>query len=397
MNAAHPQPSILWRQVWGLAAVLAAVTLSWMAYGFYQPKILKDLGFVELAAWLGILQGFMGAVLEPLVGGISDRVQHRLGSRMPMITAGVTVAGLIFVGVALLLQWNIPVSLRWIIPALMTLWVMSMIVFRGPVIALLRQSAPLTALPQANVILTVVFGLVGALGPLMSMALNTLGASMTFILGGIALMAAATILCAGAPAKNLFPVSNATQPRVSVQTMALVFGIGLGSGLEVNLLLRSFPLSLQAQLSGFSTDWITAGILLISALVAVPMGSLTLKIGERRSMLGGLVAIAICLGLLLLKPNFILSISLFGIAGTAFGLVFESQIPFALNAVPASRAGLGTGLYFGGMGASTAILSLLLAQWKTLNPTNGFLLSSISLAIAILCITAIYRQRKRES
>ena len=58
----NAQSSILWRQVWGLSAVLAAVTLSWMAYGFYQPKILQDLGFVEMAQGLGILQGFMGAL-----------------------------------------------------------------------------------------------------------------------------------------------------------------------------------------------------------------------------------------------------------------------------------------------------------------------------------------------
>jgi hypothetical protein len=396
MNATYPQPSILWRQVWGLAAVLAAVTFSWMAYGFFQPKILQDLGFVELATWLGILQGLMGAVLEPLVGGISDRVQHRLGSRVPMITAGVTVAGLIFVSIALLLQWRIPAGWRWIVPALMTLWVISMIIFRGPVVALLRQAAPLAALPKANVVLTVVFGLVGAMGPLLNVAINTLGASITFILGAIALTAAATILYAGTPAQKLFPVLGTAPSQISLQRMILIFGAGLGSGLEVNLLLRSFPQGLQAQLPGFSADWITAGILLISALVAVPMGSLTARIGEGLSMLGGLAAIAACLGLLLLNPNFILSLGLFGIAGAAFGLVFESQIPFALGTVPANRAGLGTGLYFGGIGASTAILSLLLKQWRTLRPSDGFFLSSLSLAVAILCIAIIYRQRPKE-
>jgi hypothetical protein len=353
MDTTHPQPSsILWRQVWGLAAVLAAVTFSWMAYGFYQPKILKDLGFIELAAtWLGIGQGLMGAVLEPLAGALCDQVAYRLGSRVPMITAGVTGAGLIFVGVALLLQWNIPSGLRWIIPVLMTLWVMSMIVFRGPVVALLRQAAPLVALPKANVILTLVFGLVGALGPLQTMVLSNIGASMAFIMGAIALTVAATILYAGAPVQRLFPISRAVQSQVSFQQMALIFGAGLGSGLEVNLLLRSFPQGLGTQLPEISTDWITAGMLLVSALVAVPMGRLTVKIGERRSMLAGLVAIVLCMGLLLLRPNLILSTGLCGIAGGAFGLVFESQIPFALGAAPADRAGLSTGLYFGGIGA----------------------------------------------
>lgn len=33
-----------------------------MAYGFYQPKILQKVGFVNLASTLDILQGIMGAI-----------------------------------------------------------------------------------------------------------------------------------------------------------------------------------------------------------------------------------------------------------------------------------------------------------------------------------------------
>jgi hypothetical protein len=57
MQLRTSQPSIIWRQVWGLSAMLAAVMFSWMAYSLYQPKILQELGFVKMAAWLGIIQG----------------------------------------------------------------------------------------------------------------------------------------------------------------------------------------------------------------------------------------------------------------------------------------------------------------------------------------------------
>ncbi|HEY9604914.1 MAG TPA: MFS transporter, partial [Allocoleopsis sp.] len=95
LSNAHPQ--ILWRQVWGLAALLAAILFSFMAYGLYQPKVLTALGFVELAGWLGIAQGFLGAAIEPLVGSVSDRILRRVGSRLPIISIGVTLAGLIFI------------------------------------------------------------------------------------------------------------------------------------------------------------------------------------------------------------------------------------------------------------------------------------------------------------
>jgi MFS family permease len=390
----NDQPSILWRQVWGLSAVLAAVTFSWMAYGFYQPKILQDLGFVEMAQGLGILQGFMGAVAEPIVGGLSDRVQHRLGNRLPMITLGVALAGLIFVGVALLLQWRIPVGIRWIVPVLMTLWVLSMIIFRGPVMALLMQAAPLAALPKANVILAMLFGLMGALGPLLRMGLQSAGASVTFLLGAIALTLGATLLYTGAPQHNLFAFPQSTLPPVSLHRIGAIFGVGLGCGLEINLLLRVFPQNFQTQFPTVSAEWLTAGILLVSVLVAIPMSTFTTKVGVKQSMLTGLVAIAVCVGFTLFKLSSIWVVGLFVMAGTAFGMVFSSQISFALRMVPSGRAGLGTGLYFGGIGAATAILSYLLLQWGNLGGTAGFGLTVGALCLASFNILTVkYPQR----
>lgn len=385
---AQAPPRILWRQVWGLSAVLVAVSFSWMAYSLYQPKILQDLGFVSLASWLGILQGLFGAVLEPLVGGVSDRVQTRFGSRIPMIMLGTTLAGLLFVGLALLLHWQIPLALRWIVPVLMCLWVGAMIIFRGPVIALLRQAAPLAALPQANALLTVAFGVMGALTPVLNLGLKIWGASVAFLLGAILLTLAAGICYAGVPHRRLFPNIAMAPLPVSWQRMGLIFGAGFGSGLEANLLLRAFPQTLQTHLFGWvlgwGADWIAAAILLVSALVALPMGALTTRIGVKRSMLLGLTAIALGQGLFLWQPNQGLAIALLLLVGAAFGLVFESQIPFALSMVPASRAGLGTGLYFGGIGAATALLSAVFVRSGNLALMTEFLL-----AIGALCLAGV--------
>jgi len=39
--------------VWALAALQAAVTLSWMAYAYHQPRLLAHFGFDALAGILG--------------------------------------------------------------------------------------------------------------------------------------------------------------------------------------------------------------------------------------------------------------------------------------------------------------------------------------------------------
>lgn len=377
-----PSP-IIWRQVWGLSAILTAVMFSWMAYGLYQPKILQEIGFVELATSLGIIQGFMGAIIEPMVGGISDKIQRRFGNRLPIITTGVTLAGLIFVATAILLQWQIPVGIRWIVPVMMTLWVMSMIAFRGPVVALLRQAAPLANLPQVNSILTMVFGLVGSLGPLMTVFLTNIGASIAFVCGAIALTFGAIALYTWTPKDVLFPAIASTRSPISPVLMGIILVIGLGVGLEINLLLRTFPEILKFHIPNLAPNWIGSIILFISALSAIPAERLSIKLGIKPTMQTGLLGILICMGFVLFPVGHIIAAILIAIAGFSFGLIFASQIPLILGMVASDRAGLGTGLYFGGIGAAGAIVSLLLLNLTIITTTTEFICCGI--AFAIVC------------
>ena len=361
MQSSNSRTTILWRQVWGLGALLAAIIVSFMAYGFYQPKILKDLGFVDLAGWLGIAQGLLGVAIEPLIGGISDLILRRVGSRLPMISVGVTLAGLIFVVVGLLLQGNLPVGMRWLVPVLMTVWVMAMIIFRGPAIALLRQLAPLEALPKANAVLTLILGIVGALGPLLSLSLQNIGASPAFLGGAIALVIGAFILYSSIPRHTLvFSYEETRKSTISTVLLGLIFMVGLGAGLEINLLLGLFPDVLSNQLSGIPAEFISSGILLVSALTAIPVGELTVKLGVIKSLLLGIGAIAAIMGLTLLNHSSIFAVAIILGLGVGVSLIFSS--PFAFVMLPAARAGLGAGLYFGAMGGATVLSSVLMNQ-----------------------------------
>ncbi len=363
--------SVLWRQVWGLAALLAAIVFSWMAYGLYQPQVLTQLGFVQLASSLGIMQGVLGAAIEPIVGAYSDQIMRRLGNRLPMIAIGVTLAGLLFVAAALLIQTNLPLGWRWLVPVMMTLWVMAMIVFRGPAIALLRQFAPVEALPRANAVLILVFSLVGCLGPLLGELLGKIGASLTFVAGAIILMAGAALLYSALPRHTLAPFQLESLSQVDPQRSLLTFLVGLGAGLEVNLLLGLVPAQVQLQFPTISAAIISSGVLLMATIVALPLGELTVRIGSGRAMAIGLSAITGCLGLAVVAVNPLLAIIVTLAAGVSFGLVFISMIPYALALVPPSQAGWSTGLYFGGGGLATAIVPILLRQLPTTTATIG--------------------------
>jgi Na+/melibiose symporter-like transporter len=100
MNNSKSQPSILWVQVLALAGLQAAITLTWLVYNLYLPKLLTQFGFpASLAVGLLVLENALSVVLEPLMGGLSDQAIRWLGSRFPFISAGVILASTLFIAI----------------------------------------------------------------------------------------------------------------------------------------------------------------------------------------------------------------------------------------------------------------------------------------------------------
>ncbi len=98
-----------------------------------------------------------------------------------------------------------------------------------------------------------------------------------------------------------------------------------------------------------------------------------------------------CTALILLDLNQVFTIALIFIGGTALGLVFISQIPLILERVPSDRAGLGTELYFGGLGAATVVLSLLLLGRNGLMPLSELLWMLAAFVGVMVCLWATRR------
>ncbi|MGB7518506.1 MAG: MFS transporter permease, partial [Spirulinaceae cyanobacterium] len=67
---------ILWLRVLGLAAMQGAITLTWVIYGTYLPKMLVQFGFAAgFAAVIIIVEQALAIIFEPLFGAFSDRTQ----------------------------------------------------------------------------------------------------------------------------------------------------------------------------------------------------------------------------------------------------------------------------------------------------------------------------------
>ncbi len=85
-----------------------AIALMWVVYNLYLPKLLYDLKLAEnLGLVLLTIEGFLGAILEPLAGTMNDRLLRRMGIQFPLILGGATVGAFLFAVLPWVALWGL--------------------------------------------------------------------------------------------------------------------------------------------------------------------------------------------------------------------------------------------------------------------------------------------------
>jgi Na+/melibiose symporter-like transporter len=392
---------VLWVQVWGLATVQGAIALCWVIYNLYLLSLLQDAGFPKtLAALLLIVENLLAAVMEPLMGSLSDRTQRWVGTRFPFIAAGTVLAAISFILIPTIALFGSNAGpTRWVLPGIMIAWALAMTVFRSPAMSLLGRYAFATNLPQAASILTLVGGLAGAMGPLAGDVILGWGPQAAFLLGSVVLLAAALALWLVNPRNHARQQAEARAAStrspeslpISIPALALVFGAGVGVGLGFRLLMGNFPRVLvQNSLEG-SKGLILGMIFVALALTAIPAGVLATRLGNHRAMITGLGGMAVFCMLAMLSQSAVMSALLAIALGATFSLVSNGTLPFALGMVPAEKAGLGTGMYFSGGAMANSLFGLVFNSPEAMSPVLGGMVGAIAFLLAGGCVALATR------
>lgn len=381
--------SILWAQVISLAAVQGAIALLWVVYNLYLVDLLSRLGFpATLATGLLVVENLLAMLMEPLMGSLSDRLQHQIGTRLPLISLGVILAAGLFAGLPAAVVLGSVHGLRWSLPLMAVMWALAMTMFRSPALSLLGRYAFRTGLPQAASVLTLVGGVAGAMGPLASQVILGWGAAAAFALGSAVLLIAAVALWLAGPSatvsshvasKSVPAAERIPQPSSSLVwgQLALVFSTGIGVTLGFRLLMQLFK-SLSGQLAP-NSGWIVGSIFISLAITAIPAGNLAVRFGNRRIMILGLAVMALICTLTSIVQHEAAAIALALAFGAVFSMVSNGTIPFALSMVPVHKAGLGTGLFFSGGAAAASLFAVLSASLQ----------AAPSRSITLLCLGAL--------
>ncbi|MGF1673080.1 MAG: MFS transporter [Rivularia sp. (in: cyanobacteria)] len=392
---------ILWLQVCGLAMVQGAITLSWVIYNFYLPKLLVQFGFSQsLAISLLILENALAVFMEPLMGSLSDNSQRWFASRFPFITVGVLLSSALFIAIPCVVTFVPPTTvLKYILPVLVVAWALAMTVFRSPVLSLLGRYAMPKSLPMAASVLTLIGGTIGSFRIAANDLLLSFGPIITFAFGSFVLLGSAAVLRFIHPPQIVSqePVDKhqaASPLPISIRALGLIFVLGGSFAWGYRSLFDGVGkfLKLQNSSDNIQLQMVIFGIAV--AFAALPAGLIASKIGNRNAMLGGVCAAIL---LILLLPFVGANVVILAFLAIGISFVLNGTIPFALEMVPPHRGGLGIGMYFGGVGLAMSIFGSLFNQPQGITPQFAALMSAIAFSLVFGCIiwsNFIYRENK---
>jgi hypothetical protein len=386
------QPAVLWLQVWGLAAVQGAITLTWVIYNLYLPQLLSQFDFPkQLAVGLLIFENALAVLMEPLMGGLSDQTKRWVGSRFPFISVGVVLSSALFIAIPSVVIFGKPVGLaRGVLPLVLVAWALAMTVFRSPAVSLLGRYAKPAELPLAASLLTLTGGVIGAFKPVANQFVLSLGPVFVFAIGSLVLLGAATVLrqVDSHVATSNSTANTTTSQPLSIPALALILGTGVSVGWGTRFLMETLPKVLKAYLGVTNVDWLMVGIALLLALAALPAGACAIRLGNRRAMLIGIGVTVLLFQLMVFMPKGLPLEAVIVSLVAALSLVINGAVPFALELVPPRWAGLGTGMYFGGAAAAVSLFGMAFPQAKAITPAAGAIGGTVIFLVAALCITA---------
>ena len=242
-----------WPLIWSLVALNTAIIISWIAYHNYQPVLLSRFGFLELEPLLGYSKLLVMGTVPPLAGYFADRLRKKGSRKLPMLTAGVGIAALIFMTVAATISPQALLPLQGFLPVMIVLWLISMNLFYAPALATLEEFVPAAHFTAVMGVYILTNDMAFALEPAIILLVDFLGAPLTFIAGGVLIGVSGFMF-----QKFYSKMDQADAEAIAVSDnkssfhMVLLSGAGLGFILA--FLINVFPVILKTKLQGLEIN-----------------------------------------------------------------------------------------------------------------------------------------------
>jgi len=391
------------------------VSVIWGTYNAFVPIFLADKFHLEPAVigFFMTLDNIAALFIQPPVGAWSDKLRTPIGRRMPFILVGAPIGAVAF--------GLIPIAavLPLIVACTSTL-LLSMALWRTPVVALMPDVTPSQFRSQANGIINFMGGVGAIISFLGGSALYKMNPAFPFWLGSALVILAALLVFFLIKEPTTYEASE-KEPGMW-ESLRTVMQDSDKSALRILLAIFFWFLGYTA-IEAFFTLYaknhlgleeadgarLLGQLSLVFVIFALPAGYLGGRFGRRPTIVTGIAVMsATMLTMFFLSPTTltiqltklpvlgvvpVLGVLLM-IAGAAWALININSLPMVVDMTSAARIGTYTGLYY-----LFSTLSAIagpnvngwLVQWTGKNYNNIMIVAPIFMLVALAMMVGVKR------
>lgn len=355
----------------GLGTGFFAISIVWMIYNTFMPLILGE--YIESKTIRGAIMGLdnlLAVFLIPFIGAWSDRMKSPLGQRLPFIVVGMPLAAILF----MLLPFSR--EALWTLLILDIVFLLSMTIFRAPVISLMPDHTPPEKRSSANGIINLMGGIAALLALFVIGKLYDTNNAYPFWIAGSAMLIG--FVCLYFIIDRRPPYAEATADETE-RLESFTKGLSQLRKPEYRghlLVLTAIFLyfigyaGVEAQFSTYAVDHLgttpgeasfTLGFFSLSfVLFALPAGFIGDKLGKARTMRIGLILMPLSFVLIPFFTSLTIIKALLFVGGVAWALINVQAYPLVADLGGKGKIGLFTGMYYFFSMGSSIIAPLLL-------------------------------------
>jgi len=348
-----------------------AISIVWMIYNTFMPLILGE--FIESKTLRGAIMGLdnlLALFLIPFIGAWSDRMDSKLGQRLPFIVVGMPIAAILF----MLLPFSR--EALWSLIILDIVFLLSMTVFRAPVISLMPDHTPPDKRSSANGVINLMGGIAALLALFVVGKLYDVNNAYPFWISGAVMLLGFFFLYNVVDRRPPYAGTTADETeRLESFTKGLTqlrkpeFRGHLLVLIAIFLYFIGYA-GVEAQFSTYAVEHLgttpgeasfTLGFFSLSfVLFALPAGFIGDKLGKARTMRIGLVLMPTAFVLIPFFTSLAVIKGLLFLGGVAWALINVQAYPLVADLGGKNKIGLFTGMYyFFSMGSSIIAPALL--------------------------------------
>lgn len=343
------------------------VSVIWGIYNAFVPLFLAN-RFNLSPVWIGFfmtLDNIAALLIQPPVGAWSDRLRTPIGRRMPFILIGAPIGALAF-GI---------IPLAAVLPvfvACTSSLLLSMALWRTPVVALMPDLTPSENRSQANGIINFMGGVGSIISFLIGSMLYKMNPAFPFWLGSVLVIISTILLFVFirepkdvAPAEKIPSMFDSLKDLIKdpdpsgIRLLFAIFFWFIGyTAIEAFF---SLYVNKYLGLEEAEGARLLGQLSLFFVIFALPAGKIGATLGRRKTISIGIIGMIICVLAIFLLPASVLTIQItklpvLGIvpilglilmlAGISWALININSLPMVVDMTEPARIGTFTGLYY---------------------------------------------------